>query len=424
MNKDINNRSIVFFPFVCAALFFLPHLSHAGDHQPLEISVLIKEALASNPEILAARNAFESASARIPQAASLRDPMIEYEYDRITADRMVSGNPMKAFSVSQEIPFPTKLYLRVKIASRLAKTAYETYKAKERDVVSRLKTAHAELFLLDKQIEVNHENKSILDHFYQTAAARYAAGKGTQTDALQAQVELSRIDSEWILLEQRRLSAQAKLNVLLNKDPRETIGALPPEAAVRFTRPLDDFYKLAREHNPELKAYRYAVERGELAYALSLNEFLPDISVKFKQMVNDGRAEEDSWAGMIGVTVPLWFFEKQSFSVKEMKSDLEMLKAEYKAKENSVLFEINDAYARADAGGRLVELYETSFIPQAEETANVAMKNYEVQAADFLTVIDSLRMLLSFKIDHYKAILDLKVALADLERAAGADIEF
>ncbi len=424
MNKNSINRNIILLFFVGAALFFLPYFSHAGDDLSFEISALIKQALALNPEILAAKNAFEAASARIPQAASLNDPMIEYEYDRITADRMVSGDPMKTFSVTQEIPFPTKLYLRAKIASRFAKVAYENYKAKERDVISRLKAAHAELFLIDKQIEVNQENKSVLDHFYASATARYAAGKGTQTDALKAQVELSRVDSELIMLEQRRRSAQAKLNALLNRDPQEPIGALPPEAAVRFTRTLDDFYKLAREHNPELKAYRYAVERGELAYALSLNEFLPDISVKFKQMVNEGRAEEDSWAGMIGVTVPLWFFEKQSFGVKEMRSDLEMLKAEYKAQENTVLFDINDAYARADAGKRLVELYETSFIPQAEETSNVAMKGYEVQSTDFLTVIDSQRMLLSFKVDHYKAILDLRVALADLERATGTDIDF
>ena len=101
-----------------------------------------------------------------------------------------------------------------------------------------------------------------------------------------------------------------------------------------------------------------------------------------------------------------------------------MLKAEYKAKENSVLFDINDAHARADASQRLVELYETSFIPQAEETANVAMKAYEVQVSDFLTVLDSQRMLLSFKVDHYKAILELRIALADLERATGTDIDF
>jgi outer membrane protein TolC len=350
--------------------------------------------------------------------------MVEYEYDKITADRMLTGDPMKTFSVSQDIPFPTKLYLRAKIASKLAKMAYENYKAKEREVISRLKSAYSELFLIYKEIEINKENKDILDQLAKTATTRYGAGQGTQADALKAQLELARVDNELIMLEQKRVTAQAKLNVLLNRDPTEDLGIPSPEPAIKLNRTLDDFYRLARDNNPELKAYKYAVERGQSAYDLSLNEYLPDFTVKFRQMVDKGRAESDSWAGMVGVTIPLWFFEKQAFGVKEMKSDLAMVKAEYKGKENSVLFEINDAYARAVANKKLIELYETAFIPQAQEAVNVAMKGYESEKADFLTVLDSQRMLISFKLEHYKAILGLRIALADLERIAGIDIDF
>jgi cobalt-zinc-cadmium efflux system outer membrane protein len=124
------------------------------------------------------------------------------------------------------------------------------------------------------------------------------------------------------------------------------------------------------------------------------------------------------------VTIPLWFFQKQSFGVKEMKSDLAMVKAEYKGKENSVLFEVNDAYARAAANKKLIELYETSFIPQAQEAVSVAIKGYEAEKSDFLAVLDSQRMLTGFKLDHYRSILDLRIALADLERAIGTDVDF
>ena len=164
------------------------------------------------------------------------------------------------------------------------------------------------------------------------------------------------------------------------------------------------------------------IERGQAAYDLSIHEYLPDFMVKFKQEVARGRAVGGSWAGMIGVTVPLWFFEKQAFGVKEMKADLNMLKVEYKGKELSVLFDVSEAYARANSDKKLIELYESAFIPQAEGAFNAQMKGYEVQTSDFLSVVDSWRMLLSFKIDYYKTILDFRMALADLERAVGADI--
>ncbi|MDD5669300.1 MAG: TolC family protein, partial [Candidatus Omnitrophica bacterium] len=169
VKRIVNLRFMVLFLF---SFLIFTDVS-AEISKPYTLDSLIKEALASNPEILSTKNAFESASARIPQAASLNDPMIEFEYDRITADRMLSGAPMKTFSVSQDIPFPTKVYLRAKIASKLAKMAYENYKAKERDVISRLKSGYSELVLMYKAIEINKENKDFLDQLSKSATTRY-----------------------------------------------------------------------------------------------------------------------------------------------------------------------------------------------------------------------------------------------------------
>ncbi|MEI8345430.1 MAG: TolC family protein, partial [Candidatus Omnitrophota bacterium] len=137
--------------------------SQAEQGRLPNLEAVLKEALASNPQILAAKNAFEAADARIAQAGALSDPSVEFEYDRITADRMLSGDPMKTLAVTQDIPFPTKLNLRAKIASKLAKMAYENYKTKEREVVAGVKNAYSELALIYKQIQINSENKGVLD---------------------------------------------------------------------------------------------------------------------------------------------------------------------------------------------------------------------------------------------------------------------
>lgn len=405
---------IVFFVFCLSA-------GTLYAEETISLEGLIKEALTNNPEILSAKKKFEAASARIFQVASLNDPILEFEYDRMTADRMLTGDPMKTFSVSQEIPFPTKLYLKAKIASKLSKMEYENYKAKEREIISRLKSAYSELLLTNKSIELAKENKGILEQFARTATMRYSTGTGTQADALKAQVEIAKIDNEIIILGQKLISQQAMLNTLLNREPKSALGMLSREAPVKFNKPLDEFYALAKANNPELKAYNYLVEKGNTAYALSISEFAPDFMVKYRRMMN---GEKKEWAGMVGVTIPLWFFEKQAFGVKEMKSELEMLKAECEAKENMVMFEVANAYSRIDANKKLIELYETAFIPQAEQTLQASQKAYETQALDFLSLLDSERMLIGFKLEHYKAILDLRIALADLEKAVGKDLEF
>lgn len=391
--------------------------------EALTLKCALEEALKSNPEISVVKRAHEAASARIWQAASLEDPMFEMEYDRMTADRMLSGDPMKTYAISQEVPFPAKLYLRAKMASKLAKMAYENYKTKEREIISQIKSAYAELSLVYKSVDVMKEQKGLLEQFSASATTRYSTDEGTQADALRAQVELAKVDNELIMLEQKRLTAQARLNVLMNKDPKEEIGTPLDESAISFNYPLEKFYAAAEAYNPELKAYRYAIERGRAAYDLSLNEFMPNFVVKFRQMVSGDRVDGKAWAGMLGVTVPLWFFQKQAFGVKEMKSELEMLKSEYKAKENMVLFDVRDSYARVEANKNIIALYETAFLPQADETLKASLKGYSSGKTDFLTLLDSQRTLEEFKIDHYKAILDLKIALADIEKAMGIAID-
>lgn len=412
------SKERLLFSLLCFFIFFF--VISAAAEENFSINSAISEALRSNPEILSARRSYEAASARIWQAASLDDPMVELEYDKIYADRMLTGKPMKTYAVSQDIPFPTKLYLRAKIASKIAKMAYETYKAKERDVISRVRSAYAELFYIYRSIEINKENKGILEQLSKSATARYSKGLGTQGDALKGQVELATVDTELVILEQKRVTGQARLNILLNRDPKEELGVPIAEETIRFDRTLDEYYSLAEQNNPELKTYRYGIEKGKAAYDLSLNEFMPDFTLKYKQMVQGDKAVGNSWAGMLGVTIPLWV-QKQAFGVKEMNAELEMLKYEYAAKEKAVLFDVRDAYARVEANKKLVELYETSFLPQAEETLNASIKGYESDKADFLTTLDSRRMLVDFKLRHYNAILDLRIALADLDRATGGN---
>lgn len=408
---------------LCFVTLFVSIHAVAEESNILSLNSAISEALKSNPEISVAKRAYEAASARIWQAASLQDPMFEMEYDKMTADRMLSGDPMKTYAISQEIPFPTKLYLRAKIASKLAKMAYENYKAKEKEIISQVKSTYAELSLVYKSIDVMREQRGLLEQFSASATTRYSVDEGTQADALRAQVELAKTDNELIMMEQKRLTAQARLNILMNKDPAEEIGIPSAENPVLFDRSLEKFYSAAQQYNPELKAYRYGIERGKVAYDLSLNEFMPDFVIKYRQMVQGDKAVGNMWAGMLGVTVPLWFFEKQAFGVKEMKAELEMLKADYRAKENKILFDIRDSYARVEANKKIVQLYETAFLPQADATVKASLKGYASGKSDFITLLDSQRTLEDFKIDHYKAILELRTALAELEKAAGITLD-
>jgi len=417
MNKNINLKFIamVSYLFFCGSAF-----AYADNEQSSGLNSILKQALASNPEIIYAKKAFESSQARIPQSSSLKDPEFGYEHDKMLSDRMLSGEPMNVLFISQEIPFPSKLYLQSKITSKYANIAYENYKLKEQEIISLVKKSYYELLFVYQAIAINDENKEVLNQIYKTLILRYGSGQGTQSDALKIQVELAKADGESILLEQKLESLKAKINTLLNKNPQENINiSLDEFKPDKINHTQDDFIDMAKNNNNELKIYKYSVERGKLAYELALNGYLPDFSLKFKQMISKDFFENDEWSAMIGITLPLWFFKKQAFNVDETKSEIEMLDYDYKNKENTVIFEINDAYSRALANEKLINLYETAFIPQGQEAVNVALKSYLSNKSDFLSVLDSRRMLINFKLEYLTAMLNFKIALADLEKLTG-----
>lgn len=392
---------------------------------PLEnpsLESLIDEALKNNPQILSAQKRLQAYEARISQAFSLNDPTFEFGYDKMIPRMTGMDSPMRTYGISQEFPFPTKLFLRRKMAVQEAKMAFEDYQEQIKSVIQQVKSSYAELFLIYRSIEINEENKAILEQFASSAASRFSLGQVSQQDALKAQVELAKITNELIVLEQRRQIAQAKLNILLNRDPREELGKPQPRELKQAKLSLDNLYQVAEENRPELLSFRYAIAKSKTSYSLSKQEYLPDFMVKYERQVT--RGDVGPWRGMLGLTFPLWFWGKQNYGVKQMRAELEMAEAEFKTMENLILFEVKEAHARSESLTKLIQTYETSFMPQAEQALKASLIGYESNKVDFLNLLDSQRMLLEIKLDYYRALIDLQIAQADLERAVGKDIYY
>ena len=104
--------------------------------EKVSLSSLIQEALKNNPRLKAAQYRAEAAKARVGLFRNIPDPMLEYEYDRITpAASMTAGDkvrPMKSLAVSQEIPFHTKIFMRKKSAQKEASALEQEYNETER----------------------------------------------------------------------------------------------------------------------------------------------------------------------------------------------------------------------------------------------------------------------------------------------------
>jgi len=161
---------------VVMMLFLSSGLSRAQDsdsvlRKRLVLQELTQEVLARNPELIAARKQWETATNRIAQARSLDDPIVSVQLWNVPQPFKATQADNTIFGLSQNLPFPGKLALKGDVASRSAEMTEQSVRAKERELVARLKQAYYDLFLAQKAVQFHHEQVELLRQFVAFANA-------------------------------------------------------------------------------------------------------------------------------------------------------------------------------------------------------------------------------------------------------------
>lgn len=393
--------------------------------ESLSLDTLIKEAQTNNPDILASKKRWEASLARVPQAKSLDNPTVGLTFEKIPRgtlklDRTMSEDRM--LSITQMFPFFGKLPLKGKIALVESQMFASEYKNKELEIINELKNAYYDLFMNYKEIELNQESLEFLETIAKVAEARYAVGDIPQEGVFKINLEISGLSNTIVNLKQEKRAKETRLNALLNKDPESLIGAPDLRQDAAFNQDINSLYKLTLENYPELLIFSYAIEKNKYAKSLAKRSFFPDIMSGIVQRgITSGTI--GPWDLMLAFSVPLWFWTKQRYEVKEAIANLEEAQAAYTAMKNKALSQTKDLFTKVEVARNKINLYKNSQIPLLENSLEVSLADYRAGGGDIMMLLDNERMLIAAKMDYYKALVEYNMSLADLERRVGLDLK-
>ena len=407
-------------------MFFSSALSWAQDSVPrnkLVLPELIQEVLARNPELMAARKQWEAATNRITPARSLDDPILSVQLWNIPQPFKATQADNSIFGLSQNLPFPGKLALKGDVASRSAEMTEQTVRAKERELIARLKQAYYDLFLAQKAVEIHHEQVELIRQFVEIANAKFRAGKGSQADVLKAHVELSLLFQHLPVLDQRRETAEAMLNTLLDREPASPLGMAQEPSQRPLEKPIDDLHRLALNDRPELKAAELDVQRSEQSRALAQRQYYPDFNVAFQRFQN--YQANDGFGAYVAMSIPFAFWTKPKYDagVQEAAAAVAVAQAQQHTLENLTRFQVNDLLAKLKATDQVATLYRTTILPQAEQSLDAARVGYRAGKAGFLDLIDTQRAWRGFQLEYFTALVDRQHRLAELEQVVGITLD-
>lgn len=417
--------------FSASGLAEAPQLEIPGQKSAgtatLSLDQLVQSARERSPGILAAKAEWLQAKKRVWVDTSLPDPMAGY--DMMGGMRETRTGPEEQrFMVSQEIPFPWKLYEKGKMAHEEGRAVYQRYRAVERDVLNELKKLYYELYFLDASLQVIEEVKGILKKFEGVAQARYSNLSGTQRDVAKAQAEVSMSLEKRFTLGRERKTVGAMINAILDRDPMTEIGTavLPEKPALNYS--LVELINLAVQNRQEIKEMESLISKSKHGKRLAWLQNIPDVNVGFEYSAvgsgstTDEMDGDDQWMFPLRINIPLWQ-NRNMAQVQEAQKQIESNQAKLLAAKNTTFYEVKDAYYRFDSAMKIAELYETAIIPQAKLALSSDQAGYESGKTDFLNLLDSERVYLNAKLSHIRVLTEALKSYADIIRAAGLDLK-
>lgn len=386
----------------------------------LSLDSALDAARRGNPEIRTALKRWDAARERVASEATPDKPRLDIERMYAPSGKTpLNGADEKAVSITQEFPFPTTLYLRGSRASKAAEVSEQVYRAKVREVLAKTRTAYAMLYLSFKSRKLLDENIELMRRFAKVAESKYAAGAVGGSDALKAQVELTKMLNMGVAVDQEKELASAMLNAAMGRPAWERLGAPRDLEPGRLEKAREELEAVAFARRPELRQAVLASELSGTSLSLAKSEFLPDIMLSYRSRKDPMRGRTSD--AVLGLSLPLWFW-KPAAMVAEASAEKEMAEAELETARLMTAADLRIAFVRTQTAQRLAESYKTSLLPQAESALSVAESSYQAGKAGFLDLLDAQRSLLNFKLEYYGYLADYEQRVAELERVIGEEL--
>lgn len=401
-----------------------PHLTTvfaADGVAPLILPQLLEEVKRVNPNLLVARKRWEAAQAKVPLATGLPAPRIGVEFEEIPRGTVKLNQATIMYQLIQSLPFPGKLSLRQKVAVKEAQMAAASFKQAEWEVVSELKRAYYDLFLVERELTIGEAELLWLKQAEASALARYATGTISQGELLRIQAEALEASNRLDVLTHRRQALAAHLNHLLNRPAETLVGSSEEVPLMAVPSDPKALFAQAQEQQPELLMFKFSAERAEAEWKLKKRELLPDLETMV-ELRDPTMGPVGPWDLTLALVLPFWFWTKERYGVKAALYDKESAEAAFSAMQNEVNRRIHEHWHEAQAAYLTASLSEEGLIPMAQQAVASALAGYRGGKGSLMEFLEAVQNFNERQRSYYENLVQLEQHLVLLEQTVGVPL--
>lgn len=387
--------------------------------ESLTLQAALERALASSPQLSAARQEQDATAAAVLQADVLPNPSLEAGMEDTRSQTRET-----TLVLSQPIELGGKRQARVRAAQSERDLAAMDLELKRADISAAVIAAFFDVLAEQERLTLAREALELARRASQSTAGRVAAGKVSPVEESRARVAEAGVRIE-LLQARTALSAARKRLALLWGETEARFGLvegsmvdLPPLPALPSSTQAALLADRAGA-TPGMRRAQAEVLQRQAMLEVERTRRVPDLTVSLgaRRSAELGRNQ-----AIIGLAMPLPVFDSNHGNILASQKRLDKARDELAGTRQRIATELAIAGERFDSlrveAGAMVD----EVLPGALSAYNAASTGFEYGKFAFLDVLDAQRTLLAARLQYLRTLAEAHRTAADMGRLLGLSL--
>jgi cobalt-zinc-cadmium efflux system outer membrane protein len=399
----------LFFISICTCWFASVS---AKTNNTYTLDELILVALKSSPQVLSARDQYESIKGQTSIARAYPNPEFEINsgQQRSNSGSLAIGN-VSSWAVTQPLDMSYSRSPRIQAAEANLRVAKATQTAFEIEMIAKVYQRFYELMRREAEAIASEEDLSLARQIRDRMQIRYDTGETARFELLRSQTEFLNAQ---VISESNKLRVEQARGQL-----RQVVGhAIPVDYRViseninyDFSLSLPVLLNEIQTQSPELQKVKAEIEAADFKLSQEKNSRLPKFSFKAQQF-NDP-SFTDRLYGLV-VHIPIW--DRKEGNIAEALANTSKAKNQYEAQIQSLEQQIETAYKLYQIARYQVKILDQEVLELASSSRRIAEVSYRYGERGMLEYLDAQRTFRAARNDLIKARFDLVLAITEIHR--------
>ncbi len=400
------------------------------------LRALLDDVLQASPVLAAGGEQVNVARHAADAVGRLTDPQLSTSLFLLPPETRV-GAQTAGLGLTQKLPPRGLRAAQRRVGKARTDVKVAAYGALALSQITAARIAYHELqFVLDRR-QILEEKRAHLSQHEEIARSRYATGFGRGQDVIKLQAEISRVESELLMLAAREQGLLSRLNGLRDRSSTQAIEVAPlrqlPDAERLRLKAAEALVATAVSCRPEMAALRARGEEARAATTLAEAQFRPGWTVGFSYTHVRDRDDpaarltppEDNGQDIVALhgslNLPL---RRQRLAAEAAAAESHEFatQLEVDAIAAEIRTQVEDLRARIPLIVAQLEVSRDLLTLQAEEALESARSGYVAGTSSALDLLDAEHLLFETRTTTARTVADLKIAVAQLERAVAGPV--